>query len=191
MKHYKGITLSHETSVYATHQPALIWAIENSNGNVLELGTGDCSTVVLHDILQGSGKKLVSVDDNIEYMKKYTHLENEEHEFHLIPRTVHHWKEKIDEFSNTNWGVVFVDQGETEDIFRPSRNYSVQKLVDVCDFVIAHDADIFPEMRSDKYNWFVFFPKYLPAPDGHLRFGPPTYIFSKKHDLKNINIRED
>jgi len=187
MKTYNNIPLTHETDIYATHQPALIWALEQSTGDVLELGIGECSTIPLHEILKGTNRKLVSVEDNMDWIGKFVHLQSEEHRFDYVERSVEKWVAAVDEYAKKSWGVVFVDQGYGEEIWRPARNYSVKKLVDCADFVVAHDADIFAEMQSHEYNWLEYIPFYKPDPK---RKGPSTYIISKKHSLKDIKIAE-
>ena len=65
MKIHQDINLTYKTDPYATHQPALIWALENSNKNILELGVGDSSTLLLHKSIKNNSGDLndVSVDD--------------------------------------------------------------------------------------------------------------------------------
>lgn len=188
MKKYKNIEIDHELEPTASHQPALIWAVENSGGDVLELGCGLHSTRLLHHMTTESNKKLTSVEDNLDWMKNFTDMANENHTFILTKPE--NWKETIDSLATKEWGIVFVDQGATKEIGDPARIYSAQKLVNCADYVIVHDADCLPQIQSEEYNWHIFYPKYIP-PTMSWRKGPPTYILSKKHSLKNINIKED
>jgi hypothetical protein len=186
MKEYRGYKLTHETDIVANHQPALIWAIENSIGNVLELGTGNSSTDFLHIALSGTGRKLVSVEDDLSWIKTFRHLESTEHEFMLINRSVDDWNNTIDHLSTHRWGVVFVDQGYGEEIWRPTRNYAVSKLVRSADYIIVHDADLFPEMKSDDYFCMEFTPKIQPSNERRVS----TYVISANHDVSHIIINE-
>lgn len=174
--YYNEFKLSNEETVYATHQPYLITAIENSTGNVLELGVGEYSTDLIHHILVNTDRKIVSIEDNFDWIEKYSHNKSDNHSFRLIERSVDSWKSIVDEYATEKWGVVFVDQGYGEEIWRPSRNYSVSKLIHCSEFVVAHDADIFPEMQMNECNWIMCIPDVTPDPS---RKGPPTYIFSK------------
>jgi len=185
MKIHQDINLTYKTDPYATHQPALIWALENSNKNILELGVGDSSTLLLHKSIKNN--KIISVDDNQEWLDKYLHLENKNHKFFYVNPTLLDWNNKIDEFLNLEWGIVFVDHASQEHIWRSSRPYAIKKLVECSDFVIAHDADLFPEIKTNEYNWFEYIPTQKPVPD---RNGPSTYIISKKYDLNNIKIKD-
>lgn len=183
MKEYMGFKLSNEEDISATHQPYLIRAIENSSGDVLELGMGMFSTDLIHHILRDTQRKIVSVEDNLDWMNKFKHNNSENHHFDLVERSVDSWMAAVDYYSKSKWGVVFVDQGWGEEIWRPSRNYSVQKLVDCSDFVVAHDADIFPEMRRDEYNWVECIP---PVCVDSSRRGPSTYVFSKTFSTEKL-----
>ena len=176
MKNYNSFNLSYDSDISATHQPCLILAIENSVGDVLELGMGMFSTDLIHHILKDEDRNIVSVEDNREWMNKFIHNKTEKHQFHAIERSVESWKTAVDEYCKRKWGLVFVDQGWGEEIWRPARNYSVQQLVNCSDFVVAHDADIFPEMQKEDYNWIEYIP---PVCVDHSRRGPSTYVISK------------
>jgi len=185
MKNYNGIPLEHETVAGASHQTALIWAVENTTGDVLELGCGDHSTILLHELLKGTGRKLVSVDDNYEWASRFTHMANDDHVFKVIDKDK--WFVAIHEFAKCEWGVILVDQGYDAS-GDTSRFYSVKKLVDHAEYVIAHDADLLPQMQTKDYNWKIYYPKYTPIV---WRKGPPTYIISKRHNLSEVAIIED
>jgi hypothetical protein len=181
MKNYKNFNLSYDIDVSATHQPCLIRAIENSIGDVLELGMGMFSTDLIHHMIKDEDRKIVSVEDNRDWMNKFTHNINNKHEFRLIERSVNSWKGIVDEYCERKWGVVFVDQGYGEEIWRPSRNYAVEQLAECSQFVVAHDADIFPEMKKKDYNWIEYIP---PVCVDNTRNGPSTYIISKTESIE-------
>lgn len=186
MKEYKGIKLDHEMNPWATHQPALIWAIEKSEGDVLELGVGNSSTILLNSLLKNTSRNLVSAEDTASWLDQFIHMESNFHKFKIVERSIEKWKKFIDDCSKENWGVVFVDQAYG-DVWYPVRNYSVEVLSNVSDYVVVHDADLCPDMKKEQYNCFEYIPSKLPIPD---RKGPSTYIISKKHDVKNIQILE-
>lgn len=186
MKEYKNITLDHETNPWATHQPALIWAIEKSEGDVLELGVGNSSTVLLNSLLKNTGRNLVSAEDTDSWLDQFIYMESNFHKFKIVDRSIEKWKEFIDDCSKKKWGVVFVDQAYGE-IWYPVRHYAVEVLCNVSDYVVVHDADLCLEIKKEEYNYFEYIPTICPIPD---RKGPSTYIISKKHDVKNIQILE-
>ena len=186
MKIYNEISLTYETDPWATHQPALIWALENSSGDILELGVGESSTLLLHNSIKNTNRKIMSVDDNQDWLNKYTHLKNKNHDFLYVNPTILDWNNKIDEFLNLNWGLVFVDHASAEHIWRSSRPYAMKKLINCSEFIVAHDADLFPEIKNEEFNWYEYIPPQgKPITD---RNGPSTYILSKKNDVRNIKI---
>lgn len=170
---YKGIILSYQSNPFASHQPALIWGIENTNGDVLELGMGDGSTFLINDLLKNSNRRIVSVEDNSSWAARYYCLKNERHRIDEIDPL--QWKEKIDELSNYEWGVVFVDQHGNE-----NRLYAVEKLANRCDYLIMHDSDDFSFLKSSEKNWYEYIPKLQAWPE---RKGPPTFIISRRHEI--------
>jgi len=183
IKTYKNITLKYGTDPYATHQPLLIWCAENTSGNILELGVGDSSTSLLNSIIQNTNKKLFSVDDNKDWLSKYNNLQSDNHEFIYTNNTIEAWKNTIDDLSNHIWSLVFVDHASLEYIWRVSRPYAVEKFLNCSEYIIAHDADLFPEMKKDKYYWHEYIPYNKPLPE---RNGPSTYLISAKNDLKDF-----
>jgi len=118
---------------YATHQPVLLYAVGRTDKPVLELGSGNNSTVQIHDMLKDSGIKILPVDDNLEWMNKYIHLRSPMHEFiHLNDHQVKlYYKE-----DTTQWGVVFVDNGTWD-----ARSTAVLRYKDTADFVVVHDCN--------------------------------------------------
>ena len=177
MKTYKNLQLNYDTDPFATHQPVLLWAAENTSGDMLELGCGDNSTQLLRSFLINSNRKLVSVESEKDWYEKYKNLEQENHKIILTEN----WNNTIDMLAEkTDWGLVFIDQWPYD-----ARRYSFYKLLDKCDYIVAHDSDDFPEYKKSDYNWIEFIPVNQPMPH---RSGPPSYLLSKKHSLNNINI---
>lgn len=156
---------------------------------------GNGSTTLLHEILKDTDRKLVSVEDNASWAEKFVHLKSKNHEIHVNEGLVNGWNSATDEYAKEKWGVVFVDQGPGGEITQIVRNYSVRKLIDCADYVVAHDGDLFPEMQSEEYSCFTYFPSRIEKESPYAEYiaargGPTTYIFSKKHDLKNIVVAE-
>ena len=73
---------------YGTHRRALyraLLATREDERPVLELGTGDTSTQLLHDCCKLAGKRLYSVDTDPEWRIKFAKLESELHVFATEP----------------------------------------------------------------------------------------------------------
>ena len=184
MKKYNNIILDYETNAYSTHQPVLIWSIENTSGNILELGAGDGSTILLNNLVANTNRKLVTVDDNNDWLNKYSNLKSENHKFLYVKNTIDDWNNLIITLSQETWAFVFVDHATLEDIWRVSRPYAMKKFLNCSEYVVAHDADLFPEIKSDEYFWYEYIPSISPEP---ARNGPSTYLLSAKHELKKLD----
>lgn len=178
MKKYELLAGEYAKSIYSTHQPCILWALDNSSGDLLELGVGDFSTRILHE--NAKGKKIVSVDDDGKWIERFSDICNEFHEFVLLDQAEEKWFEFIRKMTKRKWGVVFVDQGTGEHIWRPTRIAAIKELSECSDFVVAHDSDLLPEAKHLGIPFFEYIP--INKASEH-RNGPPTLILSKKREL--------
>lgn len=179
MKKYKNLQLNYDTDPFATHQPVLIWASENTTGDILELGCGENSTELLRSFLTDSTRSLVSVESEKNWFDTYKHLNQNNHKIVFTKN----WFETIDKLAEKNdWAVVFIDNWPYE-----ARRYSLQKFIDKTEYIVVHDSDHFPDFKKADYNWIDFIPTNKPMLN---RIGPPSYLISKKHDLKDVIIKE-
>lgn len=116
---------------YGTHLPCLIKALEKTNGDILELGTGIFSTPYLRYMCMLNNRKLVSYENFESWYKfllKY-YTPNQNHEINFIDE---YSKAPIDR----SWDVVLIDQ--TPDI---SRSEEIRRLKDVAKYIVIHDAN--------------------------------------------------
>ena len=178
MKEYELLAGEYAKSIYSTHQPCLLWALDNSYGDILELGAGDSSTTLLHE--NAKGRKIVSVDDDSKWINSFSDICNESHEIVLLDQTEEKWVEFICKMAKKEWGIVFVDQGTGEHIWRPTRIAAIKELSKCSDFVVAHDSDLLPEAKSLGIPFFEYIPTDKASEN---RNGPPTLILSKKREL--------
>lgn len=185
IKTYNNISLEYEINPFATHQPLLIWCAENTSGNILELGAGDSSTILLNSCIQNTNKKLVTVDDSKDWLHKYNNLQSDSHKFIYINSTLEDWKYIIDYLSNDIWSLVFVDQGSSEHIWRNMRPYAVKKFINSAEYIVAHDSDLFPELKNNNYYYHEYIPTVKPEP---IRNGPSSYLISAKNKLDNFKL---
>lgn len=182
---YKNIVFDYEYNSYSTHQPLLIWAAENTSGDILELGCGYSSTILLNHFTLNSSRKLITVDDNSDWLYKFSDLESENHKFLHTNATINNWSKTIDELSKNTWSFIFVDHASLEEIWRISRPYAVKKFLNCSQYIIVHDADLFPELKSNEYFWHEYIPPVKPIAT---RNGPSTYLISLKNNLSNFNL---
>lgn len=113
-----------------THWPHLAEAVRRTTGPVLELGSGDSSTKRLHDLLEGTGRRLVTVESRQIWADKFTHLKTDWHTIEVCedPAT----SPRLDE----EWGVVFVDHAPGE-----TRTVAIDRARDLAEYVVVHDTE--------------------------------------------------
>ena len=121
------IKFSYNESPYRTHQPILYEIATNTNGPIIEFECGNGITAMLHEICESSGRLLISLDDNLEWINKFRqrHLGNgytEDntgwHKFYFVPGKKDdldpsHWVKFFENFQllqPINFDVCFIDQ---------------------------------------------------------------------------------
>jgi hypothetical protein len=194
-------------NVYGTHQPFLEAYVRATSGDILEFGTGDGSTGLLRTLLEGTGRRLFSIEDNLEWYEKMkdTYPPNDTHSYiYLSPKDGgQHWKDFLSTFQPpSKLSVVFIDQAPWE-----ARIWTYEALAPLSEYIIIHDADYFPRnnlfgkitdsnlpySEPAKYDFSSHFKSYRlyfpPAPWSELRHGPPTLV-GTLHDLPILRFRE-
>jgi len=116
--------------LYGTHQRLLVKWMMRTAGPVIELGAGNYSTPILHEIAAAQGRTLATVDNNPDWLNKFKAYESSWHSLTLLKS----W----DEFAALPCGLAFVDHADP-----PShpRWLQVQKLLPVADVIVIHDTE--------------------------------------------------
>ena len=177
---------------YLTHQKFLTHYVQKTKGDILELGTGFGSTPMLLKLLEGTGRKLVSVDHNQEWIDKMKSVcpPSENHQYLFTSN----WCGTIIELAKRSWSIVFIDQNPWE-----ARAISLYAFKDIAEYTVVHDVDYFPKHRifGDYINDFSFdfskeFKKwkvyYPPQPFPYFT-GPPTLVGTNLEE-SNIDSEE-
>lgn len=110
---------------WATHQQALVHAVMRTNGSVLEMGCGNYSTPILHEICTLQKRRLISVDNNKEWSDIFISFANEYHEIRFIES----WDALDGEYD-----VVFIDHAPAE-----RRKVDIERFKDKCKIMVIHD----------------------------------------------------
>lgn len=181
---------------YATHAPYLIKLlskIKNFNLPILELGCGYGSTPILHSFCNENKIKLITLDNNSNWINKIK-TEFPESEYHTYI-SVYDWSIELTKLTNQKYALVFIDQSPWE-----ARTLSLNMFKSLSDYIIIHDSDYFPTNNifgkvispiinenfvghrdySDVFKYHKeYFPKKFAAPTG-----PPTLIGSEYYDVE-------
>jgi hypothetical protein len=108
------------------------------NGHVLELGCGDFSTPMLHELC--SNKFLTSLDTDAGWLNKMLYLFSPHHDIRYVPS----W-ENLPEYGEY-WDIVLVDQTPGE-----YRRTSVEALADRAHLIICHDTETIGNIYGYQY----------------------------------------
>ena len=193
---------------YYTHQPFLIEVLKNTTGNVLECGCGDGSTLTIKGQIKDTSRKLVSLESNLEWLNKYTHLAGANHKLYHVDATFEDtdevgskWVDFIQKNNLNDYEVVFLDSSPWL-----SRKHCFDYFKDKAKIIMIHDFDYFPThniigtvTNEEKYdgktkitcdltgvvkNYKLFYPplQYFAG-----ETGPPTLICSDTMDTNEFN----
>lgn len=133
---------------YFSHIPLLAMAVLKTTGPVLELGAGFGSTLLLHGLCGSMGRKLVTLDSDVEWLDKFINFRRSWHEI----REVNSFIALPD--LREKWGLAFVDHG-----ISLQRGQSVVELSGSTDVIVCHDSCHFflygyePVLSSFKYRF--------------------------------------
>lgn len=179
-----------------THQPFLKFYAERCDKPILELGCGEGSTRMLHDICKRKGLNLVTVENDRAWMARYQDLAGLGHCFVSVDGS---WSDtmKRHHFDEAEWGLVFIDQSPWE-----ARTECMNLFADQADYVVIHDVDYFPEhgvfgtvIRHIERNLpgiydfskqFATFEVYYPPVPWCCATGPPTLVATRRPNLELI-----
>ena len=116
--------------LYATHQRLLVKYMMQTIGPVIELGAGNYSTPILHEIAAAQGRHLTTVDNNPDWLNRFKIFENDGHTLELL--------QSWDDFQPESYGLAFVDHADPPG---HPRWLQVQKLLPVAGVIVIHDTE--------------------------------------------------
>ena len=155
----------------ATHIPLLVRVFDLSEGDVLEVGTGYFSTLVLHWLATISQRQVYSYESKESWYGRAKKYENAYH--HIV--LCNDWETA--DFDQRRWGMAFIDHSPG---WRRPRE--VARLANLAEYIVIHDTD--PE-REGHYEfskvWGLFKYRY-----DYNRLWPSSAVVSNFHDLSHI-----
>lgn len=177
----------------ATHQPFLEFYINKTSGDIIEFGVGDGSTGFILNLIKDTDRKLISVENNLEWYNKIKekYPETEQHKYIFTDN----WKETIATFNPSEFDIIFIDQAPWE-----ARVWTLDHFKDTSKYIILHDANYYPHNNifgnkdgqinfSDKFTSWAL---YTFSNFNDLRF-PPTLVGSnvacKIYDIDCIKTK--
>ena len=130
---------------YGTHLVPLIQAVLKTKGKVIEMGAGDWSTPVLHEIMKD--RELITYDNNPNWLNNFTDLRTGNHKLILIKD----WNEIQDDCS-----VILIDHAPAE-----RRLVDIKKFQNKAEILIVHDFEKTRYYGYDKIPTFKYKQVYL------------------------------
>ena len=138
---------------FYTHQPYLMEILKTTTGNILECGCGDGSTYMIkkhiHDTSDQqctTNRQLVSLESNLEWLNKYTHLADANHQLYHVAtdnsdclETGNKWVDFIKTLEIKDFEMVFLDSSPWM-----SRKCCFDYFLNKAKIIIIHDFDYFP-----------------------------------------------
>ncbi len=155
-------------SLYGSHMPILARIMDQTEGQVLELGMGLFSTPLLDLMCAEKKRPLFSYDNDPVWFKENRKWESDYHKVFFVEDwdTVPIEKE--------HWSVAFVDHKPAR-----RRRAEIKRLAKHADFVIIHDS----EPESDKFFKYSWVYKHFKYRYDYTNCRPHTTVLSNTFDL--------
>ena len=126
---------------YGTHIAPLLTAVLNTKGPVFEMGCGDFSTPLLHELCKNQNKYLLSTDTSNDWLSLFLDMQSANHEFKYVPVYEDDFEknpkpELWDSIGNQQWGVVFIDHRPGE-----RRRIDIARFANKAEIIVVHDTE--------------------------------------------------
>ena len=154
---------------WQSHRPILEHYARKTDGPILELGIGDDSTPLLHEICKDKNRFLISVENDPAWRDKYSHYRCKNHAILYVDD----WS-KVSIFKDFFFSIVFVDVAPWEERI-PLVKLFKQQMNNV-EYLILHDSEHFTNNKIIDYNDFKFWKDYHDYP-------PPTLVASNIYPI--------
>jgi len=155
-------------NLWQTHQETLIAACYQTSGPIIELGTGDGSTPLLHSTFPE--RLIISVDTKIEWLQKFFYLASQRHFFMLVKDFTHF------ELPVQHAGVLFIDSAPAE-----QRPMCINRFASMADLIVVHDTEL---QTLDIVGEIALTSSSMYGSTNAMRIGPQS---SASHNLSNFN----
>jgi len=162
-------------SFWDSYKPLLWEALQNTEGDVVELGVGDGSTEKLHNYCQQKERDLYSYESNLEWYRKFEHFRTNppKYEKHAIEYVGDNW-EVFQERHREPIGVLFSDEAPGH-----MRKYNISMYATLAQVIVVHDADESTD-HGYRLSWIKLLFKYHAL---HEFPGASTAVFSNFIDV--------
>jgi len=146
---------------YGTHQRLLTRYLMRTTGPILELGCGNYSTPIIHEIAEAQARRVDTFDNNADWISKFVQLTSSLHGFHCV--------ESWDEFCpQHHYGLALIDHAPAA-----RRILEIRRLLDWVGIFVIHDTE------DQHYGYHRVFP-LLDVLETDVSMTPWTLVASPK-----------
>jgi hypothetical protein len=128
----RGIT---DRALVATHIPLLTRVFDKSEGDVLEVGTGYFSTLLLHWLATIKKRHVYSYESREHWYNRAKKFESKYH--HIVFCANWDW------LPERHYGMIFIDHGPNA-----RRIIEIERFKDLCDYMVIHDTQPIPKNKN-------------------------------------------
>lgn len=144
---------------WGSHLPMLIKAFLHTKGPVLELGCGDFSTPVLHELCAYFQRSLLSADSDLSWIDNFKDLENSWHKFIYIPVFETKKNSKLELWNSIplqDWGMIFVDHAPIR-----RRVDDIARFKDHAQIIVVHDYEKIDKEIFNEFKYKYVYERYV------------------------------
>ena len=163
--------LSHEKEQIMSHIPLLVRVFDKSEGDVLEIGTGYFSTLLLNWLGDLAKRHTWSYENRPGWHGRAVRNKGNYHHVVHCPN----WDDA--DFGRQRWGLVLIDHNPN---YR--RITEVRRLANLADYIVCHDTE--PE-NDGGYQYSKIFPEFKYVYH-YTKYPAWTSVVSNFKDLSNI-----
>jgi hypothetical protein len=159
----------------ATHLPLLVRAFDVSKGDVLEMGTGYFSTLILRWLCEMFDRQLYSYESNFRW---FTRNNKKPKPFHHMTYVLSYDDAPIER----PWGLAFIDHGPN-----PRRVVDIKRIAGHAEYIVIHDtqpAGKWADLPGD-YHYEEIWPLFIHRYD-YIKVLPFSSVVSNFHDLSEF-----
>jgi hypothetical protein len=121
-----------DVTYWNSYLPILWEALENTSGDVIELGMGVGSTEKLHEYCRSKGRILYSYETDETFYRQFEKFRTERH---IMDCVFHNWG-ILHERHRQPLGVLFSDEAPGE-----YRKYNISMFCNLAQVIVVHDSE--------------------------------------------------
>ena len=148
-------------------------AVLRTSGPILELGTGDGSTLALHQVSKACQRTVLSFDNDPNWIARFAALRSDNHLLASLPS----WNDCPIE--SAIWSVAFVDHAPAE-----RRAIEIRRLTYRAQVIVVHDTE------DPQYGYEAVFGAFAYRRDDRA-YKQWTTVLSNYIDVSDWNIQHD